>query len=295
MRIQYKSYLILTLFIFTTLVCFGQDPQTILEKADEKVRGTESAYTEMTIEIIRKKWSREMSLKSWAKGEEYSVLLLTAPAKDKGIVFLKREKEVWNWMPSIERTIKLPPSMMMQSWMGTDFTNDDLVKESSVINDYTHTLNGDSALGGRLCWKITLIPKPEAAVVWGKVVVFIDKKDYIQLRTEMYDEDGYLINIMNASGIKEMGGKIIATEMELIPVEKPGQRTTMRTDRIIFDEAIKDEFFYCQDDPIPKIDFLFHSLAAEARYFFCMTKKVSKKVKAAALGRLAIADFRLQM
>ena len=101
------------------------------------MRGKESAYTEMTIQTIRPKWTRSMSLKSWGKGDELSLMVLTSPSKDAGTAFLKRGKEVWNWVPSIERSIKMPPSMMSQSWMGTDMSNDDLVRESSNVRDYT--------------------------------------------------------------------------------------------------------------------------------------------------------------
>lgn len=225
------------------LTANGQTAREIIKKSDEKMRGSTSAITEMTITIVRPKWQREMTLKTWAKGEELSLSLIKSPAKEKGITFLKRHKEIWNWMPSIERTIKLPPSMMMQSWMGTDFTNDDLVRESSILNDYDQKIIGDSTILGRTCWKIQLDPKPEAAVVWGKLIVFIDQQDFIQLRSEMYDEDGYLVNTMNSMDIKEMGGKTLAAKMEMIPEEEPGHKTIMEITSIEFDRPIDDEFF----------------------------------------------------
>jgi hypothetical protein len=111
----------------------------IVKKADDNMRG-KTSQADITIKIIRPTWSREMNMKAWTKGDDYSMILVTSPAKEKGTVFLKRIKEVWNWIPSIERNIKLPPSMMSQSWMGTDFTNDDLVKEASSVSDYDHKL-----------------------------------------------------------------------------------------------------------------------------------------------------------
>ncbi|MFT4681639.1 MAG: hypothetical protein ACI9YU_001488, partial [Flavobacteriales bacterium] len=119
--------------IILFLIPFSGSSQTaieIIKKADELTRGA-SSEGEMTIQIIRPKWEREMKMKTWSLGTEYSLMLITAPSKEKGTVILKRKKEVWNWIPSIERTVKLPPSMMMQSWMGTDLTNDDLVRQSS--------------------------------------------------------------------------------------------------------------------------------------------------------------------
>lgn len=225
------------------LVAHAQSAREIIDKADQKMRGTTSAITEMTITTVRPKWTREMTIKSWSKGEKLSLSVVRAPAKDRGTSFLKRDKEIWNWMPSIERSIKLPPSMMMQSWMGTDFTNDDLVRESSTLNDYTQKITGDSTIQGRKCWKIQLDPKPTAPVVWGRIVLFIDRTDYIQLRSEMYDEDGTLVNILNSSEIKEMGGKKLATRMEMIPVDKPGNKTMMQITAIEFDKTIEDGFF----------------------------------------------------
>lgn len=243
-----KLTLIIT-FLLSVVLTYAQgvDPKDIIRKAEEKVRGAKSSYSEMTITTIRKKWTREMSMKSWSKGQDFSMILITAPAKDAGSTTLKRYKEVWSWMPSIERTIKLPPSMMGQSWMGTDLTNDDLVRESSNITDYTHQLLEDSTVQGKVCYKVELTPKEDVAVVWGKVMAFIDKEDYIQLRTEMYDEDGYLVNVMNSSDIQVMDGVKMATKMEFIPVDKNGQKTIMKFDKMDFDFALDESFFTTQN------------------------------------------------
>lgn len=222
-------------------------PKEIIRKAESKTRGVKSSYSEMTITTVRKKWQREMSMKSWSMGDDYSLILITKPTKDKGAATLKRFKEVWSWMPSIERIIKLPPSMMGQSWMGTDLTNDDLVKESSTITDYTHSLLKDTTVAGKLCYKIELTPKEGVAVVWGKIITCIDKADFIQLRSEMYDEDGFLINVMNSSSIRTMSGVKMATKMEFIPVEKEGQKTVMQFDSLKLDIPIKESFFTTQN------------------------------------------------
>lgn len=214
----------------------------IVKKADENMRGITSK-ADLTIKIIRPTWSREMSMKAWSKGDDYSMILVTSPAKEKGIVFLKRIKEVWNWIPSIERNIKLPPSMMSQSWMGTDFTNDDLVREASSVSDYNHKLLGNQNISDKDCYQIEMIPKPSSAIVWEKVVVWIDTIDYLQLKAEFYDEDGVLVNIMNASNIKELGGRKITSEIEMIPVEKKGHRTVIIYNDIEFDKEINDHFF----------------------------------------------------
>ena len=156
------------IFIIFSKTAVSQDALSIIKKADEKMRGN-TAKMEMTIHTSRPTWKRSMNLKVWSKGSDFSMVLVTSPAKDKGVSFLKRKKEVWNWYPTLEKIIKLPPSMMNQSWMGTDFTNDDLVRESSVIHDYTHKLIGDTIIGNRTCYKIEMIPKQSAAVVLGQI------------------------------------------------------------------------------------------------------------------------------
>ena len=237
----------LVLLLGTWLTSQAQTPAQILQTSEEMRRGIKSSQAEMTMTIVRPTWTRSMSMKSWSKGEDYSLILITGPARDKGSTTLKREKEMWNWVPRIERTIKLPPSMMSQSWMGSDFTNEDLVRENSIITDYSHTMLQDSIIAGRSCYKLQLIPNEDASVIWGKIYLWIDKRDYLQLRTEFYDEDMYLINVMQASDIKKMGGRTFATKVEMIPVEEEGQKTVMVYDNIIFDKKLPDSFFSQQN------------------------------------------------
>lgn len=240
-----KSFFILLVAMAFMAVSFTGDEQKakeIVTKAENNIHGLSSS-TEMTIEIIRPTWKRTMTVKAWSKGEQYSMMLITAPANDAGTVFLKRVKEIWNWVPSIERVVKLPPSMMAQSWMGTDFTNDDLVKASSRIDDYTHKIVGDSVIEGRKCWKIEMIPLPDAAVVWSKVNMWVDQKDYLELRLEFFDEDNKLVDVLQCSDIKTIGGRIMPCKMEMIPVEKKGQETVIIYNKAIFDQPINEDFF----------------------------------------------------
>lgn len=227
---------------FTFFKGVSQNADEIVKKADDKMRGT-SSITELTINIIRPSWTRSMDVKAWMKETDYAMILIKSPAKEKGIVYLKRKKEVWNWMPALERTIKLPPSMMSQSWMGTDFTNDDLVKEASVVNDYNHKITGDTIVDGRNCYVIEMIPKPQAAIVWGKVIVCIDKKDFLEMHSRFYDESGKLINIMNSYDVKMMDGRLIPTRFEMIRADKRSQRTEMIYKSIQYNRPIEDGLF----------------------------------------------------
>ena len=241
-----KNLPMFCLFLLASAFLQAQDAGEIVKKALDNFRGKSSKST-ITMKIIRPGWSREIRMKAWSKGDKYSLIKILAPARDKGVAYLKVGKEIWNWQPSIERTIKLPPSMMGQSWMGSDFTNDDLVRESSEVRDYTHRIIGSDTLQGRECWKIELIPKEDAAVVWGKIIMWISKKDYLELRAEFYDEDGTLVNIMKASDIKNMHGRIIPVRLEMIPADKPGQKTVIVYEDIVFDIPIPDSFFSLQN------------------------------------------------
>jgi outer membrane lipoprotein-sorting protein len=234
------------LFFHLSIIVFSQEAKDIVKKADDKAKG-KTSISNITIQIIRPTWSREMSVKGWSKGNDYSLALVLAPAKEKGVVFLKRKKEVWNWIPSIERNIKMPPSMMNQSWMGTDFTNDDLVKEASILEDYDHSLLGDATIDGRDCYKIQLIPKPKSAVVWGKIIMAIDKKDFMMLHVEYFDEDKSLINTMYCSDIKMLGGRLLPGKMEMVPANKKGNKTVLINNSIVFDTPLEDSFFSTQN------------------------------------------------
>ncbi|PID69507.1 MAG: outer membrane lipoprotein-sorting protein [Flavobacteriales bacterium] len=235
-----KKFLIFLFFI--SGLSFAQTADEIIKKADEKFRG-KTSYAEMTIDIIRPKWTKQMKLKGWSKGDDYSVSIITAPAKEKGTVFLMRDKEVWNYIPNIDRSIKFPPSMMLQNWMGTDLTNDDLVKQSSIIEDYTHKITGEETKEGYPCWKIELTPKENAPVVWGKVVIWVDKTEYMMMQTDYYDEDDYLVNKMVGSDVKVFEGKKLPSKLRIIPVDKDGQETVMTYNVLQFDLKIPDSYF----------------------------------------------------
>ena len=239
------SLLLSLLFISGSIS--AQDAKEIIRKADEKAHGTTSSYTEIKMAIIRPTWKREMTMKTWSKGDDYSLILITGPARDKGIAYLKRKNEMWNWQPTIDRVVKMPPSMMTQSWMGSDFTNDDLVRQSSMVNDYTHKLLGSETIEGRDCYKIELTPKDNTAVVWGKLIMWVDKAEYINLKVEYYDEDGYLVNTMLGKNLKTIGGRFLATVTEIIPADEPGHKTRVEQIHMEFDKAISDDLFSIQN------------------------------------------------
>lgn len=237
-----NRWLIALLFLSIVNPTLAQTAVEIIQKVEQNLRG-KSSYAEMQITVQRPKWDKTMQLKSWSKGDDMSVSIVTAPAKEKGIVFLMRDKEVWNYMPSIDRTIKMPPSMMMQNWMGTDLTNDDLIKQSSIVDDYTHQIVGEETIEGFLCWKIELKPKENAAVVWGKLEMWVAKKEFIQLKVAFYDEDDFLVNTMLGSKVKDFGKRTLPSVFTVIPEEKEGNKTIIEYKVWQFDLAIDEKIF----------------------------------------------------
>jgi outer membrane lipoprotein-sorting protein len=238
-------------FLLVAILCTGiaagaQDAKEIVQKANNLVMGkTSQGITTMTIE--RPGWDRTVSMKSWSKGNDYYLILITAPARDQGQVFLKRETDMWNWMPSISRMIKIPPSMMSQSWMGSDFTNDDLVKMNSIVEDYDHTILGEETVSDYDCYKIELMPKENAAVVWGKIIMWIAKDEYFELKMQYFDEDMMLVNTQLASNITQFGDRKLPAHLEMIPADKEGHKTILDTEEMKFNVDLPDSFFSQQN------------------------------------------------
>ncbi|EHJ9987012.1 outer membrane lipoprotein-sorting protein [Vibrio parahaemolyticus] len=239
-----KAVAVLFFLLFTSL-SYAESAFDIVQKSDQAMRG-KSSYSEATMEIVRPDWTRSMTMKSWTKGTELSLVLVTAPAKDKGSASLKRHREMWNWVPSIERIIKIAPSMLSQSWMGSDFTNDDLINQSSIVVDYQHALVGNDSFEGDKVWVIEATAKPDAPVVWNKVTLWISQSTYLQRKVEFYDEFDERVNVLTTYDVKELGGRKIATRMEMKPVDKPGNKTIFTTHQAQFDFDINDDFFSLQ-------------------------------------------------
>jgi outer membrane lipoprotein-sorting protein len=243
-----KSFSLFTLLpLFIPLAAIpAQDATEIIRKADDLMRG-KSSYAQISMTIEKPEWKRTMTMKAWSLEPDFSLVYVTEPARDKGTVTLKRGNEVWNWLPSVQKVIKIPPSMMLQSWMGSDFTNDDLVRASSIVKDYSHTLLGRERYEGHECYKIELIPKPEAGVVWAKVLVWISTEGYLEYKTEYYDEDGALVKSFLGSKVRTFGDRKLPAHWEMVPHNEPGNKTILDYDELRFDEKISNDFFSLQN------------------------------------------------
>ena len=239
--------LTLTATLYTSLAS-GQTPDAseIVSRANEKLRGNTSE-AELMMRIVRPSWQREIEMKTWTRGNDYTLVYVEAPARDEGTAYLKRGNEMWNWVPKVGRVVKLPPSMMMQSWMGSDFTNDDLVEQTSIVTDYTHKVLGDTTIRDYDCWTVELTPKEDAAVVWGRIVMHVSKDEYLELRTEFYDEDDEIVNLMKGMDVKEFDQRTIPSRFEMIPMDEEGKKTVLIYQAIKFNTGIPEDFFSIQN------------------------------------------------
>ncbi len=219
------------------------DVKTIVEKADELYRSTTSS-AELEMTIITPNWQRTLNMDVWTEGMDKTFIVINSPLKDKGIATLRIESEMWNYFPKINKVMKVPPSMMMGQWMGSDFTNDDLVKESTLLDDYTAKLfSPENADPDR--YYIELKPKEETVTVWGKIELVVQKETYLPVKQVYYDEKGNAMRILDFKEVKELGGKNIPSVMEMSPLskEKKGHSTTIKYLKASFDEELPKDTF----------------------------------------------------
>jgi len=219
-----------------------EQAREIVNKVDRIMRG-KSSIARITMEIQSKHWKRTLEAKAWSKGTERTLILILKPVKESGTATLKAEENIWNYLPKVERVIKIPSSMMMGSWMGSHFTNDDLVKESSMIRDYAITTSFEGTRHGEKVWEFTLVPHEDAAVVWGKVVLEVRQRDTMPTWQKYYDEDGELVRTLRFSKYAVMNGRLVPTRMEIRPVDSPDEYTRVTYDELKFNVDLDDGFF----------------------------------------------------
>jgi len=218
------------------------DGRAVVSSIEKRLWGqTSEGEYEMTITTPH--WSRTLKLKSAMQRPDKTFVRILAPKKEAGIGSLRIKGEMWNYLPKIERVIKIPPSMMLQPWMGSDFTNDDLVKESSMVEDYVHRVDGVENRDGVQVYRVVSVPKPDAAVVWGKLVYRVRKNDLMPLSQQYYDERGELIKELVFSDVRQMGGRKLPTRWTMKPATKPGHQTEIRINKALFDRPIAPSVF----------------------------------------------------
>ena len=229
-----------SLFIFacpSTSKAQESEVQALIRRVETQYQGkTSQAVCKM--QVVTAKWTREMTLEMWSKGREQFLVQVIAPKKDEGVASLKIGNEMWNYLPNIDRLVKIPSSLMGESWMGSHLTNDDLVKENEVdkLYDLTMKRNGNIA-------EITGVPKPNVAVVWGKIIYTIDTERLVSLSTRYYDEENVLVRTITSDNVQRISGRWIPLRMLVQPEEKPGERTELNYQKLEFDVRLADDFF----------------------------------------------------
>lgn len=217
----------------------------LIKHIDDLWRGSTS-HAVMDMAVKTSRYQRNMSMESWSRGKDYSLVTILAPAKDKDIATLKVQQNIWNYLPKINRVTKVPSSMMSGSWMGSHFTNDDLVKDSTFTKDYTSVISFEGNRNGKLIYEVTSTPKTNAAVVWGKVVMQIDQKTLAPYQNQYFDESGKLMRTMTLDQPRKIGTRTVPMRMILQPRDKPGESTVVTYKSIEFDVPLEASFFSLQ-------------------------------------------------
>jgi len=233
--------LLILLVISAPSAAEERDAKTIVRDAIDHWRGI-SSYTEMTMIIHRPDWERSMTMRAWTKGDDHSLVRVVEPKKDRGNGTLTDDKSMWSYSPKINRVIKIPSSMMGQSWMGSDFSNKDVARADEIIDEYEHTLLGTEDVDGIVVYEIEAIPHEDAAVVWGSEVLRI-RGDHVVLEHSFFDQDGELVKGLQTMEITEMGGRTIAKRQRMNKADKPDEWTEIQVIDVDYDIELKASLF----------------------------------------------------
>ena len=219
------------------------DVEALLNKADDVSRQT-SSHAVMQMEVKTDRYERTVKMEAWSKGTDQSLVVIREPAKEAGVATLMVKDNIWNYLPKVDKTMKVPSGMMSDGWMGSHVSNDDLVKGSRMSEDYTWTLD-DQPQGGVGNYVITLTPRPDAPVVWGKVVITINAQE-VPVSFEYFDEDGELERTMGFSDVRDVDGTLVPFVMTVQPARKPDEFTKITYLELEFDVEIDDSTFTVQ-------------------------------------------------
>jgi outer membrane lipoprotein-sorting protein len=233
--------LIILVLLGPVFAADAMDANALVENSFKYIRGKASIAT-VNMTIHRPDWERQMTIKTWTRGKKDSLFYIQSPPKDHGNGTLKKSREMWMYNPKINRVIKVPPSMMSQSWMGSDFSNNDLAKSDSFVNDYIHAIVGAETHNGKKVYVIKSMPKPEAPVIWGMQILKI-REDHIWLSQEFFDEDLKSVKIMTTLEIQMMGGKLYPKVWRMRETDKKDRYTQLTYSSLSFKSDLPDSLF----------------------------------------------------
>ena len=218
-----------------------RDGKSIVREAINHWRGL-SSYTEMTMVIHRPDWERSMTMRAWTKGDKQTLVRVVEPKKDRGNGTLTDDKSMWSYSPKVNRVIKVPSSMMGQSWMGSDFSNKDIAKADDIVDEYEHSILNTEVLDGVTTYEIQSIPNEDAAVVWGREVMRI-REDHVVLQHSFFDQDGELVKTLGTLEVVEMGGRVIAKRQRMIKADEPDEWTEIQVNDVEYEVDLNDSLF----------------------------------------------------
>ena len=236
-------YLLAVLLFAAVPAAWAESPDAkdIIRKAMDHYRGLTS-FSEMTMTIQRPDWSRSMTMLAWTEGDKQTLVRVTAPRKDVGNGTLSVDGNMWTFTPKINRVIKIPSSMMSQNWMGSDFSNKDISKNTDIIDQYDHRLLEQREHEGHVVYVIESIPHEEAAVVWGREVLAV-RDDWVLLEQQFWDQDDLLVKTLKALEIAEMSGRTVASVIRMSREGQADEWTELRTAAVEFDIELPDNLF----------------------------------------------------
>jgi len=233
-------------------VALAEEPATtdpdlaeLLNSTDDLQRG-ESSMARIEMHIKTARFERTVAMTAWSEGTDKSLMIIDSPAREKGIATLKVGDNIWNYLPKVDRTMKVPASMMSGAWMGSHFSNDDLVKENRLSEEFTYALTSRPPDNPEKAWVIELKPKPDAPVVWGRIVVRVRDADRLPIDMRYYDEDDKLVRTLSYEDVRDMGGRPVPARMRVVPADKPGEFTEFTYQELKFDLSIPPSTFTLQ-------------------------------------------------
>jgi outer membrane lipoprotein-sorting protein len=237
-----RSFFCLILLVVPALgIAEERDAKSIVRDAIDHWRGV-SSYTEMTMIIHRPDWQRSMTMRAWTKGDDHSLVRVIEPKKDRGNGTLTDDDSMWSYSPKINRVIKIPSSMMGQSWMGSDFSNKDVARADEIVDEYEHALLSTEEVDGIIVYEIEAVPHEEAAVVWGSEVLRI-REDHVVLEHSFFDQDGELVKSLQTMEITDMGGRTIAKRQRMNKADKPDEWTEIQVIEVDYEVELNDSLF----------------------------------------------------